>query len=140
MRHHVYVAIAARRQPEKARRGKITKLDLEPRLLSLVFSGKDEEFKLTEDTIVLGVPGNNLRDRFGGIKGGAEVCFTLPLSCARNCKQSLDFHTSRSVAYSQRGILEEYHASCGYCPVDLASVPIQRVLQRSGSPAAAPGA
>ena len=57
------------------RRGKIKKLDLEQRVLSLTVDGKDEEFQLAEDAQVLGASGKNLQDRFAGIKEGADVFF-----------------------------------------------------------------
>jgi len=60
---------------EGSRRGKIKKIDLERRILSLAVDGKDEEFQLVEDTQVLGASGKNLRERLQGIKEGAEIFF-----------------------------------------------------------------
>ncbi len=68
------VAISAEAQ-ERPRRGRITKLDLEQRVLSLTVDSKDEQFRLAEDAQVLGVSGKNLRERFAGIKEGMEVFF-----------------------------------------------------------------
>jgi Cu/Ag efflux protein CusF len=61
--------------PGDIRRGKIKKLDLEQRVLSLAVDGKDEEFQLAEDAQVLGASGQNLQERFAGIKEGADVFF-----------------------------------------------------------------
>lgn len=61
--------------PGDIRRGKIKKLDLEQRVLSLTVDGKDEEFQLAEDAQVLGASGRNLPERFAGIKEGADVFF-----------------------------------------------------------------
>lgn len=57
------------------RRGKIKKLDVEQRVLSLVVDGKDEEFQLAEEAQVLGASGRNLQERLQGIKEGTEVLF-----------------------------------------------------------------
>ncbi len=61
--------------PGEIRRGKITKLDLERRALSLAVGGKDEEFQLDEDAQVLGATGKDLQERFAGIKEGDEIFF-----------------------------------------------------------------
>jgi hypothetical protein len=61
--------------PGDIRRGKIKKLDLEQRVLSLTVDGKDEEFQLAEDAQVLGGSGKNLHERFAGIKEDADVFF-----------------------------------------------------------------
>jgi len=60
---------------EGFRRGKIKKIDLERRILSLAVDGKDEEFQLAEDARVLGASGKNLGERLQGIKEGAEIFF-----------------------------------------------------------------
>ena len=60
---------------EGPRRGKIKKLDLDQRMLSLTVDGKDEKFQLAEDAQVLGASGKNLQERFAGIKEEADVFF-----------------------------------------------------------------
>jgi hypothetical protein len=57
------------------RRGKIKKIDLERRILSLALDSKDEEFQLTEDARLLGASGKNLRERLQGIKEGVDIFF-----------------------------------------------------------------
>lgn len=57
------------------RRGKIKKLDLERKQITLAVDGKDEEFQLLEETQVLGASGKDLRERMQGIKEGADVFF-----------------------------------------------------------------
>lgn len=65
------------KEPGEIRRGKVAKLDVEQRGLSLTVNGKVEQFELTADAIVLGASGNNLRERFAGIKEGADVFFKV---------------------------------------------------------------
>ncbi|MBL7152774.1 MAG: right-handed parallel beta-helix repeat-containing protein [Phycisphaerae bacterium] len=71
----LFLCTASLQAQESFRRGKIKKIDLEHRILSLAVDGKDEEFQLAEDVRVLGVSGKNLRERLQGIKEGAEIFF-----------------------------------------------------------------
>ncbi len=57
------------------RTGRIKKLDLDKKLLTVTARGKDLEFTLSEDTRVLGAEGETLRQRLEGFKVGAEVQF-----------------------------------------------------------------
>jgi Cu/Ag efflux protein CusF len=57
------------------RRGRIKKLDLEHRVLTLAVDGKDEVLQLAEEAQVLGATGKNLRERFAGIKEGDDIFF-----------------------------------------------------------------
>ncbi|MBI1310166.1 hypothetical protein GC176_02575 [bacterium] len=61
------------------RRGKIATLDVDQRVVTMTVDGNDEKFELTEDAIVLGATGGNLRERFSGIKAGADVFFKVAL-------------------------------------------------------------
>ena len=64
-----------RRGSGDIRRGKIKKLDLERKTLTLTVDGRDEEFQLLEETQVLGRSGANLPARMQGIKEGGEIFF-----------------------------------------------------------------
>lgn len=66
-----------RRAPGDIRRGKIKRIDLEQKALTLIVDGKDEEFQLAEETQILGASGENLRDRLRGVKEGAEIYFKV---------------------------------------------------------------
>jgi hypothetical protein len=57
------------------RRGKIKKLDLDKLTLTLTVGDKDHEFKLTEDTRVLGSEAKTLKERLKDFKEGAETYF-----------------------------------------------------------------
>jgi Cu/Ag efflux protein CusF len=59
------------------RRGKIKKLDLDRKVLTLTIDGKDREFRLTESTQVLSAQGKEFKERFKGIKEGIDVFFKV---------------------------------------------------------------
>ncbi|MCA9173749.1 MAG: hypothetical protein KDB14_04615 [Planctomycetales bacterium] len=63
--------------PGNIRRGKIARLDLPQRSLRLIVNGKEEQFELTEDAVVLGASGSSLRERFAGVKDGDDVYFKV---------------------------------------------------------------
>lgn len=63
--------------PGDIHRGKIKKIDLERKVLSLVVRDKDEEYQLTEETFVLGASGKDLAERLKGIKEGTEIFFKV---------------------------------------------------------------
>jgi Cu/Ag efflux protein CusF len=56
-------------------RGKVKKIDLENKTVTLTVRGQDREFQLTETTQVVGSPARDLRERFKDVKDGAEVQF-----------------------------------------------------------------
>jgi Cu/Ag efflux protein CusF len=56
-------------------RGKLKKLDVENKRLTLTVDGKDRDFVLTDDTRVGGASGKTLKERFKGLKEGVEVEF-----------------------------------------------------------------
>src|SRR5262249_44657591 len=60
---------------EGIQRAKVKKLDLDRKVVTLTVAGKDREFRLTEETRVLGAAGKDLKARFRGIKDGMEVMF-----------------------------------------------------------------
>jgi hypothetical protein len=59
----------------KIRRAKIKKIDLGEMVLTLTLDGKDREFPLAENTLVLDTTGKNLKERLKGFKSGAPVFF-----------------------------------------------------------------
>jgi Cu/Ag efflux protein CusF len=54
-------------------RGKLKKLDVEKRTVVVTIAGKDQEFKLSDDTQVLGATGKNLAERLKDFKEGASI-------------------------------------------------------------------
>lgn len=56
-------------------RATIKKLDLDKMILTLSVGDKDQEFRLTENTQVLGAQGKDLKERLRGFKEGAPVFF-----------------------------------------------------------------
>jgi hypothetical protein len=58
-------------------RGKVKKIDLDRKVLTVTTDGKDQDYVLTEATLVPGAKGKDFKERFQGIKEGAEVMFKL---------------------------------------------------------------
>lgn len=54
-------------------RGKLKKLDVEKRLVVVTIGGKDQEFKLSDDTQVQGATGKDLAERLKDFKEGAYI-------------------------------------------------------------------
>ncbi len=61
--------------PGAIRQGKVKKLDLDNRTLTLTVAGKDQIYLLSEETQVLGGAGKDLKERLSGLREGAEVLF-----------------------------------------------------------------
>jgi Cu/Ag efflux protein CusF len=57
------------------RQGKIKKLDLEKRVLTITVDGGDRDFALTDSTQVLDASGKTLEERLQGFKVGAAIFF-----------------------------------------------------------------
>src|SRR5262249_28658268 len=60
---------------EGIQRGKIKKIDLDKRMLTLTVAGKEQSFTLTENTRIAGAQGKDLKDRLQGFKEGTEADF-----------------------------------------------------------------
>jgi Cu/Ag efflux protein CusF len=60
---------------EGIQRGKVKKLDLDAKLITVTADGKDRELAITEQTRVLGAQGDTIKERFKDIKEGAPVFF-----------------------------------------------------------------
>jgi Cu/Ag efflux protein CusF len=63
------------RGPDGILRGKVKKIDLDRKTITITHDGKDHDYALTEDTQVRGGSGKDLKERLAGIKEGAEVMF-----------------------------------------------------------------
>jgi Cu/Ag efflux protein CusF len=57
------------------RNARVKKLDLDAKILTLTIDGKDRDFLLTEKTMVLDAKDKGFKERFQGVKEGAEVMF-----------------------------------------------------------------
>src|SRR5262245_10025412 len=57
------------------RRGKVKRLDLEKKTITITSEGKDIELQLRDDTRVIGSTGADLRERLRGFDEGADVQF-----------------------------------------------------------------
>jgi Cu/Ag efflux protein CusF len=81
MRHAIAVILCAftslaLAQPDGIEKGKVKKIDLDKMTITLAQGDKERELALTDDTRVLGAEGvKDLKERFKGIKEGAEVQF-----------------------------------------------------------------
>jgi Cu/Ag efflux protein CusF len=58
-------------------KGKVKKIDLDKKTLTLTTGDKDIEVALTEQSRVLGVEAKDLKERFQGIKAGMDVFFKV---------------------------------------------------------------
>jgi Cu/Ag efflux protein CusF len=57
------------------RRGKVKKIDLEGKTITLTSGGQEHDYQLMEGTQVLGSQGKDLKERFKDIKEGSDVFF-----------------------------------------------------------------
>jgi Cu/Ag efflux protein CusF len=63
-----------RSEPDRLR-ARVKKIDLERQRLTLTVAGKDQEFRVTEKTLLFGSEGDTIKERLRNIKAGAEVVF-----------------------------------------------------------------
>jgi Cu/Ag efflux protein CusF len=66
---------ASGRRTGDIQRGKLKKLDLEKKLITITVAGTDREFTLTDRTHVLDASGKTFEERLQGFKPGADVFF-----------------------------------------------------------------
>ncbi|MBI5757528.1 MAG: hypothetical protein HZA46_03295 [Planctomycetales bacterium] len=69
----IWTATSGTASAQEIQRGKLKKLDVEKRTVVVTIGGKDQEFKLSEETQVLGATGKNLVERLKGFKEGANI-------------------------------------------------------------------
>jgi Cu/Ag efflux protein CusF len=70
----VLLALPALAQ-EGIQRGKVKKLDLDAKLITITADGQDRELAITEQTRVLGSQGDTIKERFKDVKKGTPVFF-----------------------------------------------------------------
>ncbi len=61
--------------PGDIRRAKVKKIDLDGKVITLTVDGKDHDYVLTDETRVIGVRGDTLKERLGSFKAGTDVMF-----------------------------------------------------------------
>jgi Cu/Ag efflux protein CusF len=61
--------------PGDIRRARVKKLDVDGKVITLTVDGKDRDFTLTEETRVVGVRGDTLKERLRSFKAGTDVMF-----------------------------------------------------------------
>jgi Cu/Ag efflux protein CusF len=69
----IWTAAAGVASAQEIQRGKLKKLDVEKRSIVVTIDGKDQTFKLSDDTQVLGATGKDLAERLQGFKEGANI-------------------------------------------------------------------
>jgi hypothetical protein len=71
----IFAILAANAQDERIQRGKIVKLDLDAKAITIRVGDKDRDFRLLESTQVLGARGATLAEKLKGFKVGAAILF-----------------------------------------------------------------
>jgi Cu/Ag efflux protein CusF len=71
----VGLRLGAARAGGGIRQATVKKIDLDKRVLTLTVGGKDQDFTITEKTMVLDAQGKDLQERFAGLKAGVAVMF-----------------------------------------------------------------
>lgn len=69
----IWTAASGSASAQDIQRGKLKKLDVEKRTIVVTIGGKDQEFKLSDDTQVLGATGKDLAEKLKGFKEGASI-------------------------------------------------------------------
>src|SRR5262245_37010681 len=69
------IATSALLAQNDVQRGKVKKIDVEKKTLTLTVGAKDRDFVLTDQTRVFGAEGKMGDERFAGLKAGMEVMF-----------------------------------------------------------------